>query len=126
MPEKEIPGDPQYYIKGVLERNRRILAKTITLIESSHPSHQDLARSILDGLLPNTGKAVRLGVTGVPGVGKSTFVESLGMMLVKKGHRLAVLAVDPSSRRSGGSIMADKMRMGKLSVEENAFIRPSP
>ncbi|MBU3932586.1 MAG: methylmalonyl Co-A mutase-associated GTPase MeaB, partial [Proteobacteria bacterium] len=74
MPEKEIPGDPQYYIKEVLERNRRILAKTITLIESSHPSHHDLARSILDGLLPNTGKAVRLGVTGVPGVGKSTFV----------------------------------------------------
>jgi LAO/AO transport system kinase len=126
MPEKEISGDPQYYIKGVLERNRRILAKTITLIESSHPSHQDLARSILDGLLPNTGKSVRLGVTGVPGVGKSTFVESLGMMLVKKGHCLAVLAVDPSSRRSGGSIMADKMRMEKLAVEENAFIRPSP
>ena len=118
--------DPQYYIRGVLERNRRILAKTITLIESSHPSHQELARSILDGLIPNTGKGVRLGVTGVPGVGKSTFVESLGMMLVKKGHRLAVLAVDPSSRRSGGSIMADKMRMEKLSVEENAFIRPSP
>lgn len=119
-------GDAQYYIRGVLEGNRRVLAKTITVIESSHPSHQGLARSILDGLIPNTGKAVRLGVTGVPGVGKSTFVESLGMMLVKKGHRLAVLAVDPSSRRSGGSVMADKMRMEKLSVEENAFIRPSP
>lgn len=126
MPEKEIPDDPQYYIRGVLERNRRILAKTITLIESSHPSHRDLARVILDRLLPDTGKAVRLGVTGVPGVGKSMFIESLGMMLVKKGHRLAVLAVDPSSRRSGGSVMADKMRMEKLSVEENAFIRPSP
>ena len=126
MPEKNIPNDPQYYVRGVLEKNRRILAKTITLIESSHPSHQDFARSILDGLLPHTGNAVRLGVTGVPGVGKSTFVESLGMMLVKKGHRLAVLAVDPSSRRSGGSIMADKMRMEKLAVEENAFIRPSP
>ncbi|MDP3283468.1 MAG: methylmalonyl Co-A mutase-associated GTPase MeaB, partial [Desulfobacterales bacterium] len=119
-------ADPQYYVSGVLERNRRILAKTITLIESSHPSHQNLARVILDELLPDTGKAVRVGVTGVPGVGKSTFVESLGMMLVKRGHSLAVLAVDPSSRRSGGSLMADKMRMEKLSVEENAFIRPSP
>lgn len=126
MPEKNFTEDPQDYIRGVLEKNRRILAKTITVIESSHPSHQDLAKSVLDGLLPYTGKSVRLGVTGVPGVGKSTFVESLGMMLVKKKHRLAVLAVDPSSRRSGGSIMADKMRMEKLSVEENAFIRPSP
>jgi len=126
MPDKEIPADPQYYVRGVLEKNRRILAKTITLIESSHPVHQDLARVILDRLLPRTGKAVRVGVTGVPGVGKSTFIESFGMMLVKKGHRLAVLAVDPSSRRSGGSLMADKMRMEKLSVEENAFIRPSP
>jgi len=126
MPEKNITEIPQYYIRGVLEKNRRILAKTITIIESSHPSHQDLAKSVLDGLLPYTGNSVRLGVTGVPGVGKSTFVESLGMMLVKKEHRLAVLAVDPSSRRSGGSIMADKMRMEKLSVEENAYIRPSP
>lgn len=126
MPEKNFTEDPQYYIRGVLEKNRRILAKTITIIESSHPSHRDLAQSVLDGLLPYTGKSVRLGVTGVPGVGKSTFVESLGMMLVKKGNRPAVLAVDPSSRRSGGSIMADKMRMEKLSVEENAYIRPSP
>ena len=78
MPDKNIQNDPQYYIRGVLERNRRILAKTITLIESSHPFHQDLARSILDGLIANTGKAVRLGVTGVPGVGKSTFVRASG------------------------------------------------
>ncbi|MFH2218583.1 MAG: methylmalonyl Co-A mutase-associated GTPase MeaB [Pseudomonadota bacterium] len=118
--------DPQYYVQGVLSRNRRTLAKTITLIESSLPDHQKLARKIIDLLLPCTGKAVRLGITGVPGVGKSTFIESLGMMLVKKGHRVGVLAVDPSSKRSGGSVLADKTRMEKLSVEETAFIRPSP
>ena len=119
-------NDPQYYVQGVLEDNRRILAKTITLIESSLPARQELARKIIDLLLPYTGKAVRLGITGVPGVGKSTFIESLGTMLVKNGYRVAVLAVDPSSKRSGGSVLADKTRMKKLSVEEKAFIRPSP
>ncbi|MEA3279479.1 MAG: methylmalonyl Co-A mutase-associated GTPase MeaB, partial [Thermodesulfobacteriota bacterium] len=114
------------YVKGVLEHDRLTLAKTITLIESSLPAHQDLARIIVDALLPYTGKAVRLGITGVPGAGKSTFIESLGMTLVNKEHRVAVLAVDPSSQRSGGSILADKTRMEKLSVEERAFIRPSP
>jgi len=114
------------YIHGVLEHDRRILAKTITLIESSLPVHQDLARKIVDLLLPHTGKAVRLGITGVPGAGKSTFIESLGIMLVQKGYSVAVLAVDPSSTRSGGSILADKTRMEKLSIEEMAFIRPSP
>jgi len=118
--------DPQYYVQGVLEFNRRVLAKTITLIESSLPAHQELARTIIDLLIPYTGKAVRLGITGVPGVGKSTFIESLGTMLVKKGRRVAVLAVDPSSKRSGGSVLADKTRMEKLSVEAKAFIRPSP
>ena len=107
-------------------QNRRILSKTITLIESSRPDHQELARKIVDQLVPHTGKAVRLGITGVPGVGKSMFIESLGMSLVDTGHRVAVLAVDPSSSRSGGSVMADKTRMEKLAVEENAFIRPSP
>jgi LAO/AO transport system kinase len=121
-----ISDDPQYYVQGVLECNRRILAKTITLIESSLFTHQELARIIIDLLLPYTGKAVRLGITGVPGVGKSTFIEILGTMLVKKGHRVAVLAVDPSSKRSGGSVLADKTRMEKLSVEDKAFIRPSP
>ena len=116
----------QAYIDGVLNRERRMVSKTITLIESSLGSHQELARKIIDSLLPNTGKAVRLGITGVPGVGKSTFIESLGMALVKDGHRVAVLAVDPSSNRSGGSVMADKTRMEKLSAEHNAFIRPSP
>jgi LAO/AO transport system kinase len=121
-----ISQDPEYYIKGVLERNRRILAKTITLIESSLPLHRELASEIVDRLLPKTGKAVRLGITGVPGVGKSTFIESFGMMLVQKDHQVAVLAVDPSSSKTGGSVMADKTRMERLSVEPKAFIRPSP
>ena len=102
------------------------MSKTITLIESERPDHQQLARKIVDEVLPHTGKAIRLGITGVPGVGKSTFIESLGMLLVENGHRVAVLAVDPSSSRSGGSVMADKTRMEKLAVEKNAFIRPSP
>ena len=130
--------DPQYYIQGVLEQNRRILSRTITLVESSLSAHRELAQTIVDALLPHTGKSVRLGITGVPGVGKSTFIESLGMMLVRekthplkkiklrKAHNVAVLAVDPSSTRSGGSVLADKTRMEKLSVEERAFIRPSP
>ncbi len=118
--------DPQDYIDGVLAGKRRMLSKTITLVESSLASHMVLARKLLDSLLPHTGKAVRLGITGVPGVGKSTFIESLGITLVAEGHRVAVLAVDPSSSRSGGSVMADKTRMEKLAVEENAFIRPSP
>jgi len=121
-----ISDDPQHYVQGVLECNRRVLAKTITLIESSLSSHQERARIIIDLLLSYTGKAVRLGITGVPGVGKSTFIESLGTLLVEKGHRVAVLAVDPSSKRSGGSVLADKTRMEKLAVEERAFIRPSP
>jgi len=120
------PSNPQVYIDGVLNRQRRMVSKTITLIESSLPAHQEMARKIMDRLLPHTGKAVRLGITGVPGVGKSTFIERLGMTLVADSHRVAVLAVDPSSNRSGGSVMADKTRMEKLSAENNAFIRPSP
>ncbi|HIJ57067.1 MAG TPA: methylmalonyl Co-A mutase-associated GTPase MeaB [Deltaproteobacteria bacterium] len=120
------PTNPQPYVKGVLEQNRRMLARTITLIESVLPEHQALARTILDQLLPHTGKSIRLGITGVPGVGKSTFIESFGMMLVEKGLQVAVLAVDPSSQISGGSVMADKTRMERLSVEKAAFIRPSP
>ncbi|MFW6372419.1 MAG: methylmalonyl Co-A mutase-associated GTPase MeaB [Thermodesulfobacteriota bacterium] len=118
--------DPQYYVRGVLDRNRLILSRTITLIESGLAAHQELARTIIDRLLEHTGNAVRLGITGVPGAGKSTFIESFGTMLTQKGKRVAVLAVDPSSTRSGGSILADKTRMEKLSVNELAFIRPSP
>ena len=118
--------DANYYIDGVLEGNRRVVAKTITLVESSLPAHQKLAKTIIDNLSPYSGKAVRIGITGVPGVGKSAFIESFGMMLLKDEHRIAVLAVDPSSKISGGSVMGDKTRMERLSVEESAFIRPSP
>jgi LAO/AO transport system kinase len=118
--------DIDYYVEGVTGQNRLVMAKTITLIESTLPAHQETARAVMDALLPHTGKAVRLGITGVPGAGKSTFIESFGMMLTEKGLRVAVLAVDPSSPRTGGSILADKTRMEKLSVNEQAFIRPSP
>ena len=118
--------DFDFYIDGIRSGNRRILAKAITLIESAHPAHRGLGRRVVDRLLPETGKSVRLGITGVPGVGKSTFIESFGMMLVEKGHQVAVLAVDPSSTRRGGSVMADKTRMERLSVSPGAFIRPSP
>jgi LAO/AO transport system kinase len=119
-------ADCQQLIDGVLASDRRMLAKTITLIESVHPEHRKRALKILNELLPHSGKAVRLGITGVPGVGKSTFIESFGMMLVEMGHKVAVLAIDPSSQRSGGSVMGDKTRMERLSVEPKAFIRPSP
>jgi GTPase len=125
LQEKMIIEDANYYIDGVLEGNRRVLAKTITLVESSLSVHQELAKTIIDNLLHYSGKAVRIGITGVPGVGKSVFIESFGMMLLKDEHRIAVLAVDPSSKKSGGSIMGDKTRMERLSVEESAFIRPS-
>jgi len=118
--------DPQYYVQGVLDRNRRMLSRTITLVESGLDAHRELARTIIDRLIEHTGNAVRLGITGVPGAGKSTFIESFGTMLTQKGKRVAVLAVDPSSTRSGGSILADKTRMEKLSVNDMAFIRPSP
>ncbi len=113
-------------VGGLLKGDRRILAKTITLIESSLADHQAAAQAILERLLPHTGKAVRLGITGVPGVGKSSFIECLGMLLIERGLRVAVLAVDPSSNRSGGSVLADKTRMERLSADDRAFIRPSP
>lgn len=116
----------QEYIDGVLNQDRLMLARTITLIESTLPAHQELARAIIDKLLPYTGKGYRIGITGVPGAGKSTYIESFGSMLTEKGHRVAVLAIDPSSSRSGGSILGDKTRMEKLAVNPNAFIRPSP
>lgn len=115
-----------YYTDGILSGDRRVLAKAITLVESRHPEHRDLGRRLVEHLLPHTGKAIRLGITGVPGVGKSTFVENFGMLLIDQGHQVAVLAVDPSSQRSGGSILADKTRMERLSKAEQAFIRPSP
>jgi LAO/AO transport system kinase len=121
-----VEDNVDYYLDGVRIKDRRIIARTITLIESSLPSHQELAHTIINRLISLSGNAVRLGITGVPGVGKSTFIESLGMHLLAEGKRVAVLAVDPSSTRTGGSILADKTRMEKLSIEKNAFIRPSP
>ncbi len=118
--------DPEYFIQGVRSGDRKILAKTITLIESSLSAHHRLMTTVLDGLLPHTGDAIRLGITGVPGAGKSTFIENMGLKLIDEGYRLAVLAVDPSSARSGGSILGDKTRMEKLSSRPEAFIRPSP
>ena len=121
-----ISADIRSYVEGVLRQDRRTLSRAITLIESSLPSHKGTGLVVVNELLPYTGKAVRLGITGIPGAGKSTFIEALGTMLVRKGHQVAVLAVDPSSPRSGGSILADKTRMERLSGEEKAFIRPSP
>jgi LAO/AO transport system kinase len=115
----------QDYIKGVLERNRISLSKSITLIESSRPEDQAVAREVINGCLPHSGKSIRIGITGVPGVGKSTFIESFGKMLTTNGHKLAVLAIDPSSQRSRGSILGDKTRMEALSTDPQAFIRPS-
>jgi LAO/AO transport system kinase len=110
----------------VLQSDRRALARAITLIESSRPQDRDSARELLEKLVPNSGASLRVGISGVPGVGKSTFIESLGNYLIDKGHKVAVLAVDPSSAVSGGSILGDKTRMEKLSQRTEAFIRPSP
>ncbi|HEY5014007.1 MAG TPA: methylmalonyl Co-A mutase-associated GTPase MeaB [Acidimicrobiia bacterium] len=106
--------------------DRRALARAITLVESTRPDHREEAVALLDELLPSTGGAVRVGISGAPGAGKSTFIEALGLHLIDRGHRLAVLAVDPSSTRSGGSILGDKTRMEMLSRRPEAFIRPSP
>ncbi|HEX8426558.1 methylmalonyl Co-A mutase-associated GTPase MeaB [Hymenobacter sp.] len=115
------------YTDGVLSGNRVILSRAITLVESTLPTDQALAQQVLDAVLPHAGRSVRVGITGVPGVGKSTFIEALGLHLVDtQGHRLAVLAVDPSSQRSGGSILGDKTRMNLLAAHPQAFIRPSP
>ncbi len=116
----------QQYYDGVRARDFKILARALTLVESSAPRHQDLAEQVLNQLLPYTNNAARIGITGVPGVGKSTFIEALGMQLVAAGKRLAVLAVDPTSTVSGGSILGDKTRMMHLAAHANAFIRPSP
>ena len=112
--------------EAVARGDRAALARAITLMESRRPDHREAARALLQELMPRTGKAVRIGITGVPGVGKSTTIDSLGSMLTEKGHKVAVLAVDPSSTRTGGAILGDKTRMARLSGDPNAFIRPSP
>ena len=118
--------DVDQYVKGVLDGSRAYIARAITLVESTRADHRALAQQLLVQLLPHAGKAVRVGITGVPGVGKSTFIDSLGVMLTGLGHRVAVLAVDPSSTRTGGSILGDKTRMERLAVDPAAFVRPSP
>lgn len=110
----------------VLKAERRALAKAITLVESRRPDKRAAAEALIDALLPSTGRAVRIGLSGAPGVGKSTFIETFGLHLTGLGHKVAVLAVDPSSARSGGSILGDKTRMTHLARDKNAFIRPSP
>ena len=114
------------YVKGILEGNRTILSRAITMIESENPTHIAMAQDIIERCLPHSGNSLRIGITGVPGVGKSTFIESFGGMLTAQGHKLAVLAIDPSSERTKGSILGDKTRMETLSTDPNAFIRPSP
>jgi len=121
---------PDQLLQGIVHGDapvqRRAMAKAITLLESTRPDHRALADELLTAMLPHTGKSFRLGISGVPGVGKSTFIEALGLFLIKQGHRVAVLAVDPSSTVSGGSILGDKTRMEHLSVHPDAYIRPSP
>ncbi|MEU6140580.1 methylmalonyl Co-A mutase-associated GTPase MeaB [Streptomyces sp. NPDC047081] len=118
--------DVDAYVKGVLDGKRSVIARAITLVESTRPQHRALAQELLTELLPHSGRARRIGVSGVPGVGKSTFIDAFGTMLTSLGHRVAVLAVDPSSSRTGGSILGDKTRMERLAVDPAAFVRPSP
>ena len=119
-----MPSTPS--AEAILTGDRRALAKAITLVESQRPQDVETAQTLLKSLLPHTGNSIRIGITGVPGVGKSTFIEAFGQHVIEQGHRLAVLAVDPSSPVAGGSILGDKTRMEALSREEAAFIRPSP
>ncbi|MFD8080321.1 methylmalonyl Co-A mutase-associated GTPase MeaB [Kitasatospora sp. NPDC059722] len=124
MPPRTIDLDS--YVTGVLDGSRAWIARAVTLVESTRPDHRVLAQQLLQRLLPHAGGAVRVGITGVPGVGKSTFIDSFGTMLTAAGHRVAVLAVDPTSSRTGGSILGDKTRMERLAVDPAAFVRPSP
>jgi LAO/AO transport system kinase len=110
---------------GILAGDRALLARAITLVESQAAAHQTLAEALLDAILPHSGQSLRIGITGVPGVGKSTFIDALGSQLTTAGHKVAVLAVDPSSARTGGSILGDKTRMERLAHDPNAFIRPT-
>lgn len=114
------------YVEGIKEGNRTILSQAITLIESSKPEFRELGQNVLEEVMPLTGNSVRIGITGVPGVGKSTFIEAIGNRFLEEGEKLAVLAIDPTSSRTRGSILGDKTRMATLSNHENAYIRPSP
>ena len=124
-PSKRTMPSTEQFVQGIRAGDRYLLSRAITLVESTLPAHHKQAQEVIEAVLPHTGKSVRLGITGVPGVGKSTFIESLGQYLITKGHRVAVLTVDPSSVVSGGSILGDKTRMEHLSRSYNAYIRPS-
>ena len=124
-PERSAP-DVAALARAIRNGERAMLARAITLIESKRGDHRQAARALVQELLPATGEALRVGITGMPGVGKSTTIDALGTWLTAKGHKVAVLAVDPSSRRTGGSILGDKTRMARLAADDNAFIRPSP
>ena len=121
-----LEASDQKLVDGVLARQTRAMAKAITLLESARSDHQARAEAVLEALLPATGRSIRVGISGSPGSGKSTFIEALGLYLIGQGHRVAVLAVDPSSSISGGSILGDKTRMERLCQDPNSFIRPSP
>lgn len=123
---QQIPLSTEEYVNGIRAGNRTVLSKAITLVESSLPRHQSIAQQVIEQCLPSAGNSIRIGITGVPGVGKSTFIEALGSFLTSHGHKLAVLAIDPSSEKTKGSILGDKTRMEKLATDKNAFIRPSP
>lgn len=114
------------YVEGILKGNRAILSQAVTLVESTKPQHHSMAQEVIEKCLPHSGNSIRVGITGVPGAGKSTFIDSLGTHLTKQDTKLAVLAIDPSSEKTKGSILGDKTRMERLSVDKNAFIRPSP
>jgi len=128
MSSRRLPvsADAAALARGVRAGERATIARAITLVESRRSDHQKMARRLVQDVLPATGNAVRVGITGAPGVGKSTTIDALGIYLTEKNHKVAVLAVDPSSARSGGSILADKTRMGRLGADPNAFVRPSP
>jgi LAO/AO transport system kinase len=118
--------EADFYVNGILKGDVAILSRAITLVESKNALHQELAQHVIEGIILRAGKSFRLGITGVPGVGKSTFIESFGKQVVAQGHKLAVLAIDPSSSKSKGSILGDKTRMEELSAMKNVYIRPSP
>ncbi|MCB0410777.1 MAG: ATP/GTP-binding protein, partial [Flavobacteriales bacterium] len=123
---KEQLNTTDYYLSGINKGDRTVLSKAITLVESSNENHKKIADELLEAIIPFSGNSFRLGVSGVPGVGKSTFIEAFGLFLADKGYKIAVLAIDPSSSKTQGSILGDKTRMNLLANHPNAFIRPTP